>query len=273
MLDAHPALCIPPETHFIPAVAVACRDATDPISAFLRALESSPYWLDQHVDVNDLRERLSHLPAFDITEGLRLFYQLCSEREGKPRWGDKSFYLPCMTLIQELLPEARFVHIVRDGRDVALSTIPLWFGPNSIEECARVWTDFIRQARVQAAELRWYMEIRYEDLVLDPEGVLRRVCDFIALPWDAKMLGYYKRAPRRLAELTTMLNPYAKRILAAHERRYIHAATRRPPDPGRLFRWMAEMTSSDRGSYEAIACDMLKEFGYAVGSSPQVAPP
>jgi hypothetical protein len=70
-----------------------------------------------------------------------------------------------------------------------------------------------------------------------------------------------------------MLNPYAKRILAAHERRYIHAATRRPPDPGRIFRWMAEMTSSDRGSYEAIACDMLKEFGYTVGSSSQAAPP
>ncbi|MBA3474240.1 MAG: sulfotransferase, partial [Rubrobacter sp.] len=48
-------------------------------------------------------------------------------------------YVDRMDLIQDLLPEARFIHVVRDGRDVALSSMGLWFGPDSIEEAARRW--------------------------------------------------------------------------------------------------------------------------------------
>src|SRR5438034_456487 len=79
--------------------------------------------------------------------------------------------------------EARFIHLIRDGRDVALSVRSVPFGPNSIREAAEWWASSIRSAREQANELRFYREVRYEDLVLDTEGALREICRFIDLDW------------------------------------------------------------------------------------------
>jgi hypothetical protein len=70
-----------------------------------------------------LAERVSGNEPFDLGESLRAFYGVYAERFGKPRWGDKTpNYVRRMSLIYGLLPEARFVHIIRDGRDLAPST-------------------------------------------------------------------------------------------------------------------------------------------------------
>ena len=69
-----------------------------------------------------------------------------------------------------------------------------------MEEAANWWMTKIARARSQAKELSFYLEIRYENLVLDSESTLRRICDFIELPWNSVMLDYYKTANERLAE-------------------------------------------------------------------------
>jgi hypothetical protein len=265
MLDAHPDLAIPPETHFIPTAAQACRESPDPREAFLKALTSFPFWEDHHIDIKLLRQRITAIEPFDLGDALRAFYRLYAERFKKPRWGDKSAYLPVMRLIQELLPEARFVHIIRDGRDVALSIKDLWWGPNSVEEAAKWWASGIVSARSQVKDLKWYLEVRYEDLVLDTEPTLRKICAFIALPWSASMLDYDKRAEERLAELTSIMDPNARRITTAEERRSIHSFVSKPPEPTRVGRWRTGMTDSDRVCFEQIAGEMLREIGYDVG--------
>ena len=85
-----------------------------------------------------MAERVFGIESFDLGEALRAFYGVYAGRFGKWRWGDKTTnYVRQMSLIHDLLPETRFVHIIRDGRDVALSTRDLWFGPDSVEEAAR----------------------------------------------------------------------------------------------------------------------------------------
>jgi hypothetical protein len=266
MLDAHPQLAIPPETQFIPLVAQRCAAAADPRRSFLDTLTGHPHWPDVHVDDAVLDERLQALEPFDVGDALRAFYALYAERFGKPRFGDKTpRYVLHMELIERLLPEACFIHIIRDGRDVTLSVMDEQRRAGKTVRAAHVarrWREKIALARSQAHRLNAYAEIRYEDLVLDTEAALRRVCDAIDLKWDPAMLEYHATAPARLAELVSVDAKWA----TVGERRARHAWAAHPPEPTRVGRWRREMSPADRRSFEEEAGDLLRELGYEPGA-------
>jgi hypothetical protein len=263
MLDAHPALAIPGETWFIPTLVKSCADARDPRAEFYAALTSDERWPIFHLDEDRLAERVAPIDPFDLGDAVRAFYQLYAERFGKPRWGNKSpGYTPHMVIIQSLLPEARFIHIIRDGRDVALS-IQRWrrgADASTIGDLAVRWMLRISVARYQLTDLRHYLEIRYEDLILRPEATMRIVADFIDLPWESAMLHYYEKAEERLLEylsappsLLTALggDPLAK-----------HTLTSGPPRPERIGAWRRDMAVSDQLQFAEAAGETLREFGY-----------
>jgi hypothetical protein len=94
---------------------------------------------------------------------------------------------------------------------------------------------------------------------------LRRVCEFIDLPWDPAVLAYHERAAERLTEMAGELRADGNH--ATQEAGYRidnHAPTTRPPDPSKLDKWKAEMTSEDIAAYESVAGELLKELGYEV---------
>ncbi len=120
MLDSHPALAIPPETGFLKlATELGGRDR-NLRERFVRALTNYPTevpcWPDFEIPEEAFRSALNAISPFSIADGYRTFYRLYAGRFGKPRWGDKT-PLYCMNLptIRKILPEARFVHIIRDG--------------------------------------------------------------------------------------------------------------------------------------------------------------
>lgn len=267
MLDAHPELAMPPETHFIPALAETCgANGQESSACVLAALTSDPRWPDFGLDGEALRQRIERLEPFTLGGALRAFYQLYAARFGKPRWGDKTpRYLIRMSLIRQVLPEARFVHLIRDGRDIWLSLRGLKFGPDSVDSAAADWVSRIAKARTQARNLPFYLEVRYEDLVLEPASTLRRICTFLELPWDPAMLSYHDRAGERLAELQDVYDPATGRVNKGANRQRIHALTERPPQADRVGRWRTELERSERERYEAISGDLLRELGYAVG--------
>lgn len=213
------------------------------------------------------------MAAFSVTEGLRVFYRLCAGRAGKARWGDKTpHYLGHMSGIQRLLPEAHFIHLIRDGRDTALSFRGLWFGPgDELETAARFWVDEVRSARRQSAGLQHYMELRYEDLVLDTETSLRRITDYLRLPFDPAMLDYHRSSPDRLREIVHPFGPNGAGALPIDRFRSIHANTTRPPDPSLTGRWRTQMSDDENRRFETIAGDLLAELGYETRVSPQIS--
>jgi len=103
-------------------------------------------------------------------------------------WGDKSpSYIDDMALIQSLYPEARFIHIIRDARDYCLSIHKAW--GKDMRRAAQRWIDSIESARrVGGSFGSEYMEIRYEDLLVDTEFQVRRICQFIEVAFDPMML-------------------------------------------------------------------------------------
>ena len=258
MLDVHPELAIPPETHFVPELIKRVRKGATDADSALGVITSGTRWPDFHLDAEDLRERLRAREPLDAGTALRVFYEAYAERFGKPRWGDKTpGYGKRLVRIARALPEARFVHVIRDGRDVALSRRKRATNPASVEKHAKRWQARTKSTRRRARKVDHYIEERYEELVLDPEPVLRRVCEFIELDYDPVMLRYYERAEERLREIA---NPFPK--MSAERRLEAHRLAAQPPQRGRVAAWREEMTPAEIAEFEAAAGGMLDELGY-----------
>jgi hypothetical protein len=269
MLDAHPELAIPPETHFVPDVIKACRRREAAPEAALAAMKSHREWGDFELSDEEMLERIRARERFDAGEVLRAFYEAYAEREQKPRWGEKTpRYVGQMPRIASALPEARFIHVVRDGRDVALSVLDRTVRDLTAADVAGRWRRKIEKARAAAPKLRHYVEIRYEDMILDTESTLRRICEFIELRWDGAMLDYHERSPERLAEMKRPLPADGRSAeLDVDRRMATHAMTTKPPDADRVSRWKRQMSESDREAFEDVAGLTLADLGYETATS------
>ena len=275
MLDAHPDLTIPAETHFVPMVANVCDEliAEGASSEVIReraleAMTGHPRWGDFLLDSEEVRVRMGQYDPVTTGDAIRAFYEACAAQQGKPRWGDKSPpYTYKAPRVQAALPEAHFIHIIRDGRDVALSLAEVSWGPDDITEAAKKWVKELRKARKRAKQLArgTYVEVRYEDLVTDPGPVLRRILDHVDLPWSDQMLDYPKYAQERMrGEMERTLRPLGGGTITAEERTRQHQLLFEPPSPGRAGRWRTEMSQENRRAFEAVAGPLLKKLGYEV---------
>lgn len=279
MLDTHPQLAIAPETHFIPSVARLCVSADDPVAAALDAIVESDRWPSFELDADALRTQAATARCRSLSDVLRVFYGSYAAARGKPRWGDKTpFYVLAMASISRLLDEARFIHIIRDGRDVALSVMPLWWGPNSVAEAAAWWAERVRTGRTVGAGLA-YLEVRYEQLVEQPEAELRRICPFIAVEFHPQMLEFDKRVRAQPATVAPhLVNLTLDAALAAEPtaptaasetlvgpqemQARLAARLSGPPDAAGIERWRTEMTAGQLREFDEVAGNLLDELGY-----------
>jgi hypothetical protein len=186
-----------------------------------------------------------------------LFDRLATRRE-KRLAGDKTpRYVRSVPTLSELWPHARFVHLIRDGRDVCLSVLDWGKGASNfstwdedpISTTALWWEWQVRLGREAGALLRpdRYHEVRYESLVADPEAECDRLCAFLGLANDPAMVRFHEGRVRADPGLD------AKRSW-------------RPATPG-LRTWRRQMAPSDVARFEAAAGDLLEELGYDRGAT------
>lgn len=267
MLDAHPDLTIPPETHFVPDLIKAARESDATPESALEAMKSAREWGDFGFSDEEMLGRLRALPEIKPGPAVRTFYAAYTEEQGKPRWGEKTpTYVQKMKLIQRAIPEARFVHVIRDGRDVALSVLDRTVRELTAGDVARRWQKKITKAREDSPNLDHYIEIRYEDLILETEPTLRKVCEFIELPWDDSLLTYHERSADRLKEMARALPAEGRaKELTVERRMATHEMTTKPPSADRVARWRTQMAPEQREEFEAIAGELLNQLGYPVG--------
>ncbi len=275
MLDAHPALTIPPETHFVPDLIDAIEAGATPEQA-VEVMTSVRQWGDLHTEPAEVLERWRRLDSFEAGPALRAFYEIFPERQGKSRYGEKTpAYVKNMLKIEGVLPEARFIHVIRDGRDVALSRWKRTLGdkdPAPASKVAETWARRIRRAQRHGRKLDHYMELRYEDLVTDTEPNLRRICEYLELDWDPVVLRYYEHAAERMAEMARDLPAIeGKPTRPGEERMKAHAMTQKPPDPSAMYRWKERMKPEDVAAFDVAAGDLLAELGYEVGTAGEAA--
>ena len=158
--------------------------------------------------------------------------------------------------IHALLPHARFIHLIRDGRDVAVSMVAahqnIGFGTGTIADSATEWKAHLCNARKASRYHGQYLEIRYEDLLNNGSDYLSRVFAFCELPiskeelallWENHQFAEMKKASKMAIDpVKAPTEHYRKGIIGD---------------------WRQSLTSEEMYCFEKIAGDLLRELGYA----------
>ena len=199
MLDSHPELAIPGESHLIPAIwrrrASYHSNGVLDVSRLTADILRSPHIGEWNVSEEAVRRRVASLDPPTIAGVIEAVYLASAEQRGKGRWGDKTpSYVMAIPLVATLFPAARFIHLIRDGRDVALSYLARPMFPRTIWEAAWRWNQMVTAGLKTGRPLgsQRYLEVRYEDLVDDARAVLHRICAFADLSFDGSMLDYHR---------------------------------------------------------------------------------
>jgi hypothetical protein len=264
LVDAHPEVALVHETLWIPKF-YERRLGLTPEGNVTSALPSR---LVEHRrfgqlgfgadELNGLLEANADTPYADFVTAL---FDRYGERRGKRLVGDKSpGYVRSIPTLHRLWPRARFVHLIRDGRDVCLSAVN-WkkadrvfrdhgtWPHEPVATAALWWERSVRLGREAGAALpeELYVEVRYEDVVADVEGECRRICSFLGLDFDDAMLRFHEGRTRATPGLSS-------------KRKWL------PPTVG-LRDWRTEMAEEDVMRFEAAAGELLDELGYERGVS------
>ena len=270
MLDAHPDLAIPPETGFF-AYAAALEGAGDTLrTRFFDLITAfppdAPNWHDFGVDREAFAQALLAIEPFTVADGLRTFYRLYAQRFGKARWGEKTpDYSRHVETFAALLPEARFIHLIRDGRDVAASWRQQWFSPGREPEVlAQAWIERVQAARSAGAKGISYTEVFYEDLVSQPEPVMRRLCAYLDLPWSEQVLNHHERAAQRLEEHRERIALDGSVVVSRERRLHQQHRTMERPGTARIGSWREEFDAGELQRFESVAGGLLRQLGYAL---------
>lgn len=158
--------------------------------------------------------------------------------------------------IHRFLPNARFIHIIRDGRDVACSTraahAKMGFGPGTTPGAAEKWKKFVTGAKEAAQFAPNYLEIRYEEFLEGKIETYARVLDFCGLAYE-----------RSWIEETIAANTFEKM-----KERGASPDPRVPLSQKRYHRgtaggWQEEFSAWDRFEFDRVAGDLLCDLGYA----------
>lgn len=267
MLDNHPSLAVANDTHFITRVIDDVPIGVDPPLTPGLVEQVRTYKRFHRMDLTDAAVDEAAANAHTYREFVSALYLEYGLLRKKPLAGEKTpDYVRRLPVLHALFPWARNVHIIRDGRDVALSAIewvredrgpgrlkPWWEEPVAVS--ALWWRWQVGAGRRDGGKLGpdLYREIKYEELISDPETRLRDLASFLGLPFSRSMLDYHVGKVRHEPGLS------AKKAWL-------------PPTQG-LRDWRTRMSERNLELFEALAGDMLSELGYerdAGSPSPEV---
>jgi len=261
MLTQSPALHILHETGFLDVL----RKRSDDYSDLTRA--SHRWFLIRDLQTNAATSETKSFSAFDLTleeaessirnaaptdfyGAARALFEAAAQKKDAVRWGDKTpRHVTDISWLATSFPDAQFLHIIRDGRDVARSMCEAGWKP-SVRSASQNWKNYVKAGRRAGYNLASgrYREVSYERLVLNPESTLQTLCDWLGLAYAPAMLRFHKQSRRLLPD--------------AHDKLYSN--TQNPLDPSRVQSWKDELSPRQVADIEAIAGDLLVDLGYTL---------
>jgi hypothetical protein len=252
MLDSHPAIAVPYESHLYNRIYPLVQGAE------LEGATARERVVRQILSTTEMRH-WRPLPSVEATlAAIRRpgFHGIVDalmrswiRQRGKARWGEKTpHHTLCWRSILEGFPDVKVVHLVRDGRDVALSFRAAPFGPKHVYPAAHHWVRYLAAAEAAGSALgsESFLVVRYEDLVSDPERELRRVCALLGEDYDPTMLAYHRH------DVPYPTDDRNSRNL------------KRPVLGSSSGKWRTALSLREQRIFEAVAGEHLQRYGYPV---------
>jgi Sulfotransferase family len=262
ILDRGPDVAIPPESMFLTDFASAFDEGAAADGEGARQL-AEQVWNHPKVRLWQLPGAPPEVPAGLSAQDAYRFvaeapFKAYAARHGKARWGDKTpHYVHHVDHLLRVWPRARFVVLVRDGRDVALSLRRMPFGPNNAWAAAQWWARGIRAGeQAQREHAGAVLTARYEDLARDPAREIPRICEFLGLTYTPEMLALEqadrsKIVPEQESWFPTIFDGV---------------------NTGAVDRWQREMSPRDQRLFAALAGAELTRLGYDVAAETATDP-
>lgn len=252
ILNAHSEIAIPEDADFLKPLLTKgatsgfiSGDSLVNTSNYLKANPHFKLWgYDYDRYLSDLQKRGRITVAGLMDE----IFSLYAEREGKKIWGDKSpSFFRRLDVLSSLFPDARFIHIVRDGRDAFESLRSMDPSKNDPGVMAIEWS--YKLARIEKALKNILpantLTIRYEDLLDDPEKTIKDCCSVIGVSYEPRMLDFYKTSHKYIGE---------------HHSKLIF----KPIDPSNKYRWREKLSRRDAAVFTALSSGCLERYGYSL---------
>ncbi len=259
LMNANPHLAVVHESRWVPGLfeqRIGLTPEGDVTRDLISLLLDNPRFVTMDLERADLEGLLANGKPVSYSNFMTGVYDLYGKKHGKNLVGDKTpSYVRSIPTLHHLWPEAKFVHIIRDGRDVCLSAtnwksggelrrrfVPLHDEPVTT---TAVWWDWLVRSGREAGETLppdLYREVRYESLVSNPAEECEALCEFLGIPYDDAMVRFHEGKER--------------------------------PKPGRsaknawlrvtpgLRDWTTDMAAGDIERFESAAGELIDELGY-----------
>jgi len=253
ILNAHSVIAIPEEgTFWMPILRMHARHPerlipqkkVERYCAYIRKNTQFRLWgLDPDPVIRDLTVREEGATLHDL---MAAFYDAYARQEGKRQWGEKSSsFFRKIRAVSRVFPDARYIHIIRDGRDVYLSWKKLVPSRKNIAVAALEWKFKVKKIERSFRGLpdASCMTVRYEDLVSRPEETAREICAFLQVDFEPGMIDFWKES---------------KRYIGAHHSDLIF----QPISTGSVGKWEKGLSAFQKSAYEKLAGDVLGQYGY-----------
>lgn len=216
------------------------------VNDVVRLVELHSYPWEMRIDrdkvVSEARER-------DLVNVYFAVYDQYRQKAGKKRWGCKStFMINHVALVRHYYPDAKFIYMVRDGRDVAVSAKDVIFNRYSVYYIAKLWRE------EQLTGMYWLNKLprqnmlllKYEELLSVPEGAVRNLCSFLGESYEGQMLDFFNTSE---AKKSSSLSRAWRN-------------TSGPIMRNNIGKYKAALTPSEIALFEAIAGRELDYFAY-----------
>ncbi|MFK8021746.1 MAG: sulfotransferase [Pseudomonadales bacterium] len=253
MISSHPNLTVPLESHIFNSFSalegyygdLSQRPNRLRLIEDILSTQAIQGW-QLEASIDDI-ERCVKSP--DLGGVFDAIMQSWTSSKNKKRWGEKTpRHVFHWDDIHRHYPNAKIVHIVRDGRDVALSFMDARFGPKTSYMGAVYWKHYLQKVRqLQVAESN-VLEVHYEDLLADPETTLTAVCEFLGEEYSDDMLRFYDNSLLYTTDSRNRVNLQSALMQS------------------NTCKWRDQFSDADLERFEAVAGDELRLCGYELTS-------
>ena len=252
LLNAHPEVAIPEEgTFWMPLLRKRQRDISRRLCGWelkrcIEYIERNRQFQLWGIEPGEVSGRILKKDQTTLSELMHALYGVYARKYHKRLWGDKTpSFFRMISVLRGLFPEARFIHIIRDGRDVYLSVRQNDPSKGNIAVTALEWSYKVSKAKKELSfvDQNHVLELKYEDLTNETADELKKICSFLQLDYEPNMLNFWRTSRDFLG--------------SSHSQLISKPITRIS-----VNRWQRELTSKELNCFETIAGSMLDSLGY-----------